>query len=98
MSACDNGAAVVSAGDELFGLRRVFQVAGVNTVIVSLWPVDDEETRRWMTTVYRSRFVEAKRTAGALRAATIDLIALRRARGQSAHPAYWGSFIAAGSW
>jgi CHAT domain-containing protein len=98
LSACDTGAGWISAGDELFGLRRVFQVAGVHTVIVSLWPVDDEMTRQWMTTVYRSRFVEGKPTAEALRSATVNLIALRRARGQSTHPAHWGSFIAAGKW
>lgn len=98
LSACDTGAGVLTAGDELFGLRRVFQVAGVNTVIVSLWPVDDDTTRRWMTAVYDLRFAKGRPTAEALRTATIDAIARRRAWRQSTHPAYWASFIAAGKW
>jgi CHAT domain-containing protein len=98
LSACDTGAGVLRAGDELFGLRRMFQVAGVNTVIVSLWPVDDETTRRWMTTVYEARFTSGKPTAEAVRTATVEAIARRRARGESTHPAYWASFIAAGKW
>ena len=95
LSACDTGAGV-AAGEELFGLRRAFQVAGVRTVIVSLWPVDDETTRRWMDEVYRARFVDGEATAAAVRAATVKTLAARRARGQSTHPAYWGAFVAAG--
>ena len=98
LSACDTGAGVLSAGDELFGLRRVFQIAGVNTVILSLWPVDDETTQRWMTAVYDLRFVKGSPTAEALRTATVRAIARRRAQRQSTHPAYWASFIAAGKW
>ena len=98
LSACDTGAGVLRAGDELFGLRRVFQIAGVNTILVSLWPVDDAMTRQWMTTVYRRRFSDDLPTAAAVRAATVEAIRSRRAGGLSTHPAYWGSFIAAGQW
>lgn len=96
LSACDTGLGVVAAGEELFGLRRVFQIAGVHTVIVSLWPVDDEITRRWMSAVYKAKFVDNKTTAEAMRVATVGVIAERRRRGLSTHPAYWGPFIAAG--
>lgn len=96
LSACDTGAGIVAAGEELFGLRRAFQVAGVGTVIVSLWPVDDETTRRWMDGVYRARFVEKLTTAAAIRRATVKVITERRARGESTHPAYWGAFVATG--
>jgi CHAT domain-containing protein/Tfp pilus assembly protein PilF len=98
LSACDTGLGVVAAGEELYGLRRVFQIAGVKTVIVSLWPVDDEITRRWMTAVYKAKFAENKTTAEAMRVATTGVIAERRRRGLSTHPAYWGPFIAAGGW
>ena len=96
LSACDTGAGVVTAGEELFGLRRAFQIAGARTVIVSLWPVDDETTRRWMDAVYRARFIDQASTARAIRTATVQVIAARRARGQSTHPAHWGAFVAAG--
>jgi CHAT domain-containing protein/Tfp pilus assembly protein PilF len=98
LSACDTGAGVLRAGDELFGLRRVFQIAGVHTILVSLWPVDDAMTRQWMTAVYRRRFADDLPTAAAVRAATVEAIRTRRGSGLSTHPAYWGSFIAAGQW
>ena len=96
LSACDTGAGVIAAGEELLGLRRAFQVAGVRTVIVSLWPVDDELTRRWMGEVYRERFVANQQTPAAIRQATTKILAARRAAKQSTHPAYWGAFVAAG--
>ena len=96
LSACDTGAGVIAAGEELFGLRRSFQVAGASTVIVSLWPVDDETTRGWMDTVYKARFVERATTPAAVRAATAKTLAARRARGDSTHPAYWAAFVATG--
>jgi CHAT domain-containing protein/Tfp pilus assembly protein PilF len=96
LSACDTGAGIVTAGEELFGLRRAFQIAGARTVIVSLWPVDDDTTRFWMNAVYRARFVDQASTAKAIRTATVRTIAARRARRQSTHPAYWGAFVAAG--
>jgi CHAT domain-containing protein/Tfp pilus assembly protein PilF len=96
LSACDTGAGVIAAGEELLGLRRAFQVAGVSTVIVSLWPVDDELTRRWMSEVYRERFVANLQTPAAIRQATMKILASRRAAKQSTHPAYWGAFVAAG--
>ena len=96
LSACDTGAGVIAAGEELFGLRRSFQVAGVSTVIVSLWPVEDETSRGWMDAVYRARFVERSMTPAAIQAATRKILRARRARGESTHPAYWGAFVAAG--
>ena len=59
LSACDTGVGEVRAGEGVFGLRRAFQVAGARTVIMSLWPVDDEDTRRWMTAYTNGDLPEA---------------------------------------
>jgi CHAT domain-containing protein len=96
LSACDTGIGVPRAGEGLFGLRRMFQIAGARTVIVTLWPVVDRTTREWMTTTYRDRFVAGRATADAVRDATIRIIASRRARHESTHPAYWAAFVAIG--
>jgi CHAT domain-containing protein/tetratricopeptide (TPR) repeat protein len=98
LSACDTGVGEIKVGEGVFGLRRAFQVAGAKTVIMSLWPVEDETTRQWMGTLYREHFLNAKDTAESVRAASLQILRQRRTKHQSTHPFYWGAFIAAGDW
>lgn len=96
LSACDTGVGLPRAGEGLFGLRRMFQIAGARTVIATLWPVLDRTARDWTAAAYEGRFVKGRATTDAVREATISLIAGRRARGQATHPAYWAAFVAVG--
>jgi CHAT domain-containing protein len=98
LSACDTGVGEIKVGEGVFGLRRAFQVAGAKTVIMSLWPVEDETTRQWMETLYREHFLNGKDTGESVRAASLQVLRQRRAKHQSTHPFYWGAFIAAGDW
>ena len=79
-------------------LRRAFQIAGAHTLILSLWPVEDEAARRWMQALYRARFERQLGTAEAVRAASLEVLAARRAGGASTHPFTWAAFVAAGDW
>jgi CHAT domain-containing protein/tetratricopeptide (TPR) repeat protein len=98
LSACDTGVGEIKVGEGVFGLRRAFQVAGAKTVIMSLWPVEDETTRQWMGTLYREHFLNGKDTGESVRAASLQILRQRRTKHQSTHPFYWGAFIAAGDW
>jgi CHAT domain-containing protein len=98
LSACETGLGKIEAGEGVFGLRRAFQVAGAHTVIMSLWPVEDHITRRWMTALYRQRFVRHLSTAESVRAASVEVFQYLRANHLSTHPFYWAGFIAAGDW
>jgi CHAT domain-containing protein/Tfp pilus assembly protein PilF len=98
LSGCDTGDGEVRAGEGVLGLRRAFRIAGVSTLIASLWPVEDETARAWMTGLYRAKFREGKTTSEAMTSATLSQLRQRRARGLSTHPFYWGSFIAVGDW
>ena len=98
LSGCDTGVGEIHTGEGVFGLRRAFHIAGAQTVIMSLWRVDDESTRRWMTSLYEQRFVRGAGTIDAVRRATLEQLRGRRQAGQSTHPFYWGGFIAAGNW
>jgi CHAT domain-containing protein len=98
LSACDTGLGEVKAGEGVFGLRRAFQIAGVRTVIMSLWSVEDQSTRTWMRALYRERFQKGASTADAVRNASVQVLQARRARGESTHPFYWAAFVAAGDW
>jgi CHAT domain-containing protein len=98
LSGCDTGGGRIEAGEGVFGLRRAFQLAGVRTVIMSLWSVEDRATRAWMSALYRYRFQQGFWTARAVHAAALELLGRRRAEGQSTHPFYWAGFVAAGDW
>jgi CHAT domain-containing protein/tetratricopeptide (TPR) repeat protein len=98
LSACDTGLGEVKAGEGVFGLRRAFQVAGVRTVIMSLWPVDDQATRVWMRALYQGRLQKRLTTADAMHQASLSVLQNRRANHQSTHPFYWAAFVAAGDW
>jgi CHAT domain-containing protein/tetratricopeptide (TPR) repeat protein len=98
LSGCDTGVGEVRAGEGVFGLRRAFQVAGAKTVIMSLWPVEDQTTREWMTALYQGRLAKKMDTANAVRDASLALLHQRRAKGLSTHPFHWAAFVAAGDW
>lgn len=98
LSACDTGLGEIRAGEGVFGLRRAFQIAGVRTVIMSLWSVEDEATRQWMRALYEGRLQRHLDTADAVREAALSVLRERRAKGLSTHPFYWAAFVAAGDW
>ena len=97
LSSCDTGVGRIQAGEGVLGLRRAFHVAGVNTLIMSLWKVDDESTREWMRYLYEGR-LRGMNTVESVQNASLALLKLRRARGKSTHPFTWGAFVAAGDW
>jgi CHAT domain-containing protein len=98
LSACNTGLGTVAPGEGIFGLRRAFQAAGVRTVIMSLWAVDDRASLEWMEALYRARLIDRLDTADAVRAASLAVIRERRASGRSTHPFYWAAFVSAGDW
>ena len=98
LSGCDTGVGEIRAGEGVFGLRRAFQVAGVKTVIMSLWTVEDQATRQWMAALYENRLVKKLATVDAVREASVTMLRQRRAKGISTHPLYWAAFVATGDW
>ena len=98
LSACDTGVGTIRASEGVFGLRRAFHIAGVKTVIMSLWPVEDEAARQWMETLYDGRFSKRLGTAEAVRQASLQMLNQRRRQGDTTHPFFWAPFVAFGDW
>lgn len=89
LSACDTGQGEVKLGQGVYGLRRALRVAGAQTVVMSLWKVNDETTRELMVDYYR------RLLAGQGRAAALEE-AMRSLRARHSHPYYWAPFVAIG--
>ncbi|WP_405758780.1 CHAT domain-containing protein [Streptomyces sp. NBC_00073] len=53
LSSCESGLGEQRGGDELFGLTRALLYAGVRSVLVTLWKVDDASTGLLMQCFYR---------------------------------------------
>jgi CHAT domain-containing protein len=90
LSACDTGRGEVKRGEGVYGLRRALLVAGAETVVTSLWKVNDEVTRQLMEGYYSHLLAGQGRTR-ALREA------MRQLRRKHPHPHYWAAFTALGS-
>lgn len=97
LSACETGVGKVQSGEGILGLRRAFETAGAGTLIMSLWPVEDEATRRWMKALYEAR-LSGRTTAESVREASLSILGARQREGKSTHPFFWGAFVAAGDW
>jgi len=98
LSACETGTGEVLNGEGIFGLRRAFRIAGARTLITSLWSVNDEATRLWMSAFYRSGIGRGLGAAEAVREADLTVLRERREKNENTHPFFWGGFIASGDW
>ena len=90
LSACKTGNGDLNQGEGVFGLQRGFKKAGVQTIVMSLWEVDDEATQILMTAFYdnllqgqskRDAFQNAQRTLRQYNNGSYD------------EPRYWAAFI-----
>lgn len=100
LSACQTGLGEIS-GDGVFGLQRGFKKAGANTLLMSLWKVDDKATQLLMTKFYDELLSGSGKHDALLSAQRfVREYAETRGTGTSAvtiqpyaHPRYWAAFI-----
>lgn len=98
LSACETGLGRPESGEGLLGLRRAFQVAGANTVVSSLWSVQDERTGELMRSFYRKLFSGDMGRQEALREAQLEMLASNRSDHGADLPSTWGAFVLSGEW
>ena len=90
LSACQTALGKVT-GDGVFGLQRGFKKAGAQSILMSLWKVDDEATCLLMTEFYRHWIVEKKTKHDALEAAKHE-VRSHKEKGWD-NPKFWAAFI-----
>jgi CHAT domain-containing protein len=86
LSACQTGLGDVKHSEGVVGLQRAFKRAGVETLVMSLWEVDDAATSILMDAFYR-QWLEGKSKQEAFKEAQ------RRVRAEYPAPYYWASFV-----
>jgi CHAT domain-containing protein/Tfp pilus assembly protein PilF len=91
LSACETAVGEQVPGAALVTLAAAFSQAGAQSVVASLWKVNDVATRDFMVAFHRA--LGRVPRAAALQEA--QLAVLRQAR--SAHPFYWAPFILIGA-
>jgi CHAT domain-containing protein len=89
LSGCETGLALSGGGDEQLGLGRAFLAAGADSLIMSLWPVEDNATNELMQLFYQ-RLLDGESKGQALRAAQCNL--LQRSSSAYSHPFFWAAF------
>lgn len=93
LSACETGVGEVRAGDGVHGLRRALTIAGAQSLVMSLWQVDDDATKQLMTGYYKAL------GAGKGRAEGLRQVQLKMLQNtELEHPFFWAAFIPAGRW
>lgn len=93
LSACRTGLGKLLKGEGMIGLTRAFMYAGADSVLVSLWSVNDLATAELMKTFYQ-HLKQGEKKDEALRRAKLSLIRGRRLTWR--HPYYWAPFTLIG--
>jgi CHAT domain-containing protein len=96
LSACESGLGDAVSGEGVHGLVRAFRIAGARQVVMSLWPVADEDAARWNDAFYEGLLQRSLTVTEAARAASLRLLAARRAAHQSTPPYSWACFAVSG--
>ncbi|RMF60326.1 MAG: CHAT domain-containing protein [Calditrichaeota bacterium] len=95
LSACNTALGTLRKGEGIVGITRAFLYAGIPSMVVSLWSVDDQATSEIMTNFYRY-LKNGYRKNKALQLAKIDY--LKTVEGEKKDPFYWAPFILTGDW
>ena len=86
LSACETAKGDITS-EGVFGLQRAFKMAGVQTIIMSLWKVNDQATQLLMTEFYNNWIGKHQSKREAFRNAQNSV------RTRYEEPEYWAGFI-----
>jgi CHAT domain-containing protein/ankyrin repeat protein len=86
LSACETGLGDINNSEGVFGLQRAFKLAGVKTLIMSLWKVPDKQTSMLMQAFY-TNWLGGMSKHEAFKKAQLSV------RETHPEPYYWAGFV-----
>ncbi len=86
LSACETGLGDNGGSEGVFGLQRAFKMAGVQTLIMSLWKVPDTQTSQLMQGFYKY-WLSGMTKHDAFKKAQNEV------RATNPNPYYWAAFV-----
>ncbi|WKN41540.1 CHAT domain-containing protein [Tunicatimonas pelagia] len=92
LGTCESGVGKYYAGEGSYSLARNFVYAGCQSVVMSLWKINDYLTMKTIEKLY-DQLAEQSATATALRNAKLDFIE----DGRFAHPQCWAGLVLLGN-
>ena len=94
LSACQSGIGVIQNGEGSFSIARGFALAGVPSIVMTLWNVNDNVTSEMMSTMYQFFINDSENINSALRLTKLNY--LEESDAYLAHPYYWAAFVQLG--
>lgn len=93
LSACETGLGKYIYGEGIVSLGRSFMYAGVPSIVMSLWKVDDKATSRLMPYFYENLANDMNKDEALHQA---KLTFLKKEDLSTVHPHYWAGFVSIG--
>ncbi len=87
LAACRSGIGALQGSEGVNGLQRAFKIAGVKTLLVALWDVDNAYAQDFITTFYR------KILTGASPKTAFDQTQQNMIQSNKYIPSVWGAFV-----
>ncbi len=92
LSSCHSAGGRIHEGEGILGLPRVFINCGAQSVLASLWDINDKATAIFMRSFYRHI------AAGKIKNEALSICKREMIASRYRHPYYWGAFILYGEY